>query len=80
MSDKIKLDSSAGRGWATGASRSALWVSVAILIVATLAAFWRTTGQDFVHWDDKGHVFGNPYLRHIDKANLLHFWQGQCGI
>jgi protein O-mannosyl-transferase len=33
------------------------------------------TGQDFVHWDDKGHVFGNPYLYHIDKTNLLHFWQ-----
>ncbi len=72
--DKAKSDSSANRGGTTNASRPGLCASVAILVVVTLAAFWRVTGQDFVHWDDKGHVFGNPYLQHIDRANLLHFW------
>jgi len=58
-----------------GVSRSTLWITIAILTIVTASTFWRVTGQDFVHWDDKGHVFANPYLQHIDKANLLHFWQ-----
>jgi len=75
MSNKAMSDSSADRGGAARASQSALWLSVAILVITIMAAFWRVRGQDFVHWDDKGHVFGNPYLQHIDRANLLHFWQ-----
>jgi protein O-mannosyl-transferase len=74
-SNKPIPDSGSKHRGAAGASCRAPWVSLAILIVATLAAFWRVTGQDFVHWDDKGHVFGNPYLHQIDRANLLHFWQ-----
>jgi len=73
--DKAIPNSSPKREGVADAGRRALWVSLAILIVAALVAFWRVTGQDFVHWDDKGHVFGNPYLSHIDKASLLHFWR-----
>ena len=74
-SDKGVPKSGADRGKAAGPNRRALGISLVVVIAITLAAFWRVTGQDFVHWDDKGHVFGNPYLHNINKANLLHFWQ-----
>lgn len=73
--DKAMSNSGPNREGSVNASRSALWVSITILVVVTLVAFARVTRQDFVHWDDKGHVFGNPYLSHIDRANLLRFWQ-----
>jgi tetratricopeptide (TPR) repeat protein len=75
MSNKAISNSGPDRGDVAAANRRRLWVSTAILVAVILTAFWRVTGQDFVHWDDKGHTFGNPYLQHIDKANLLHFWQ-----
>jgi tetratricopeptide (TPR) repeat protein len=62
---------------APGSSKRGRGVSAcaALLIIATLAVFWRVTHQDFVHWDDHGHVFANPYLQRLDAANLLHFWK-----
>jgi hypothetical protein len=57
------------------ANHRALWASVAILVVVTLAAFWRVTGQDFVHWNDKGHVLGNPHLQPTLTFSMTTFVQ-----
>jgi len=56
-------------------AKSKAWLAALALAFVTVAVFFRVTRQDFVHWDDKGHVTGNPYLQHLTSANILHFWQ-----
>jgi len=56
-------------------TKSKAWLAALALAVVTVAVYFRVTHQDFVHWDDKGHVTGNPYLQHLTTANLLHFWR-----
>ena len=51
-----------------------IWGAILLLALITAAVYARVTRQDFVHWDDKGHVVDNPYLYRLDSANLLHFW------
>lgn len=45
-----------------------------VLLVATLAVFWRVTDHSFV-WDDSDHIKENPYLNPVTSSHVLSFWQ-----
>lgn len=74
---ETRSNSSANREQAGASQRNMASTSIAIamLVAITLASFWGVTRQDFVHWDDKGNVYGNPFFHHIDKATIVQFWQ-----
>lgn len=50
------------------------WAWPLAIAVITAFVYGRVLHQDFVHWDDKAHIFGNPNLHIIDAPHLLKFW------
>lgn len=70
-----EIDHSAGLTESRPEPAKSVWIAAGVLALVTLAVFWRVTGEDFVHWDDKAHVISNPYLHRLDRENLLHFWK-----
>src|SRR3569833_4015527 len=71
----VNEDKSTSTKWADKTIGSRPWQAALIVAAITFVVYMRVTGQDFVHWDDKGHVTGNPYLKHLTAANILHFWR-----
>ena len=60
----------------------AAWISrtvVPLLILVTLAVFWRIHSHEFVLWDDPVNVSENPYLQSVTWNNTLAFWRAPYG-
>jgi tetratricopeptide (TPR) repeat protein len=50
--------------------RSSVWLTVALLVVVTVALYWPATSHDFVNYDDPAYVTNNAQV----QAGLT--WQG----
>ncbi len=46
------------------------WLFVIGVIAVAIIVFIRTTGYDFVNWDDDFNIAKNPNLRYLDWANI----------
>lgn len=53
----------------SGISKREFWLLIGVL-AATLLVYIRTTGYDFVNWDDDFNIAKNPNLRYFDWANI----------
>lgn len=50
------------------------WWILAILVIATLAAYVSLCGCDFTTWDDNQNVSQNPYFNPPSIQGIAHFW------
>ena len=46
-----------------------------LLAIITLIVFSRVPGHEFVSWDDRDHVYENPYMNPVTSSSILHFWK-----
>jgi len=49
-------------------------LAVALLVVTVLAVFGRVGGHEFLTWDDRQHIHGNPHLNPVSWRGLAGIW------
>jgi tetratricopeptide (TPR) repeat protein len=56
-------------------ARSARFLTILVLVGATLAVFGPIAVHDFVGWDDDINLYDNAYLDPVSSETVLHFWR-----
>lgn len=54
------------------------WLAAAVLVAATLAAYWPVLGHDFIGIDDDVMVARNPDLNPPTAAGVLKYWRSSA--
>jgi tetratricopeptide (TPR) repeat protein len=48
--------------------------AVCIVVLLTVAVYWRIIGFSFINYDDGSNVFANPYLNPVTPQNMGYLW------
>jgi len=51
-------------------------LAAGLLVAAVLAVFGRVGGHEFLTWDDRQHIHGNPHLNPVSWRSLAGIWTG----